>query len=110
MVARRVNTKPVPEKEQPTQPPPILINGLRIAGEKQNISAIGETEIALPELDRDRDQLQIDFVGLSFESGKRFVISIESKALTPTGAHSLSSALSTSSTLRRADTGSSSAR
>src|SRR6266566_3443486 len=52
----------IPEKEQPTQPPPILINDLRIAGEKQNISAIGETEIALPELDRDRNQLQIDNV------------------------------------------------
>jgi ligand-binding sensor domain-containing protein/two-component sensor histidine kinase len=60
----------IPEKEQPTQPPPILINGLRIAGEKQNISAIGETEIALRELDRGRNQLQIDFVGLSFESGE----------------------------------------
>ena len=60
----------VPEPEQTSQPPPVLINGLRLAREKQSVSALGETEILLPELAPDRNQLQIDFVGLSFAPGE----------------------------------------
>jgi ligand-binding sensor domain-containing protein/signal transduction histidine kinase len=60
----------VPEVEQPSLPPPVLINGLRIAGERHTVSPLGETEIALPELASDKNQLQIDFVGLSFASGE----------------------------------------
>src|SRR4030095_11720750 len=50
-------------------PPPILINGLKIAGESQHISALGQTEISILELAPDRNQIQIEFVGLSFSAG-----------------------------------------
>lgn len=49
--------------------PPILINGLRVAGSTQHVSALGEKEISLPDFPADRNQLQIDFVGLSFAPG-----------------------------------------
>ncbi|MGH9966441.1 MAG: ligand-binding sensor domain-containing protein [Pyrinomonadaceae bacterium] len=60
----------VPEAEQPSLPPPILINGLRLAGEKHKVSALGETEIVLPELGSGENQMQIDFVGLSLAPGE----------------------------------------
>jgi ligand-binding sensor domain-containing protein/two-component sensor histidine kinase len=59
-----------PEPAQPAAPPPILIKGLRIAGLPQPISAMGETELHLPELPPSQNQLQIDFVGLSFAPGE----------------------------------------
>jgi two-component sensor histidine kinase len=49
--------------------PPILINGLRVSGSPQHVSALGEREMLLPELPANQNQLQIDFVGLSFTPG-----------------------------------------
>jgi ligand-binding sensor domain-containing protein/signal transduction histidine kinase len=60
----------IPEPDQQAVPPPILITGLRIAGETQPISALGETEIAPVELGADKNQLQIDFVALGFSPGE----------------------------------------
>ncbi len=56
----------------PDEPPaaPILISDLRIAGSQQTISALGEREIFLPDLAADQNQLQINFVGLSFAPGE----------------------------------------
>ncbi len=51
-------------------PPPILLTGLRVAGATQTVSASGETELRLPDLAAGANQLQIDFVGLSFASGE----------------------------------------
>jgi len=51
-------------------PAPILITGLTVAGEQQRVSALGETEINLPDLAPSRNQIQINFVGLSFASGE----------------------------------------
>ena len=59
---------PVPIKD--TRPPPILITGLNVAGEHRTVSAFGETDIALPDLAPDRNQLQIDFVALGFAPGE----------------------------------------
>ncbi len=59
-----------PEPVEPTIPPPILIKGVRVAGTPHNVSAIGETEIYLPELQANENQLEIDFVGLSFAPGE----------------------------------------
>ena len=56
--------------DESAQPPPILITALSVAGERQVVSALGETEISLPDLAADRNQLQIDFVGLSFAPGE----------------------------------------
>jgi signal transduction histidine kinase len=52
-------------------PPPILITGLRIAGDPQPISPLGEVEIAPVELGPYKNQLRIDFVALGFSPGER---------------------------------------
>ena len=56
--------EPAPDLSQP--PPPILIDGLKIGNDSQRISALGETEIPMLELAPDRNQIQIEFIGLSF--------------------------------------------
>ncbi|HMB29282.1 MAG TPA: two-component regulator propeller domain-containing protein, partial [Blastocatellia bacterium] len=59
---------PVPD--EPAQAPPsILISDLYVAGSRQFISALDETEILLPDLAADQNQLQIDFTGLRFAPG-----------------------------------------
>jgi ligand-binding sensor domain-containing protein/two-component sensor histidine kinase len=60
----------VPESDAPPIPPPILITGLRVAGDVQHLSALGETEMAPMELDANRNQLQVDFVALGFSPGE----------------------------------------
>ena len=60
----------MPEPERPSQRPSVFITGLRIAGEKRDISALGETEITLADLDADRNHMQLDFVALSFAAGE----------------------------------------
>jgi ligand-binding sensor domain-containing protein/two-component sensor histidine kinase len=59
-----------PGAEQPSRPPPVEIIGLTIKGEKQNLSALGESAIALRDLTASENQLEINFVGLSFEPGE----------------------------------------
>jgi len=59
-----------PGTDTAAQPPPVLITKLQVAGVKEIISSLGETEIVLPDLAADRNQLQIDFVGLSFAPGE----------------------------------------
>jgi ligand-binding sensor domain-containing protein/signal transduction histidine kinase len=59
-----------PQPDRPQSPLPVLITGLRIGGEPQAISALGETEIAPVELGADNHQLQIDFVALGFSPGE----------------------------------------
>ncbi|MEP6568350.1 MAG: two-component regulator propeller domain-containing protein [Acidobacteriota bacterium] len=58
-----------PGPDPPQQQPPILISGLRIAGNVQSISALGETEISGLALNPTQNQLSIDFVGLGFAAG-----------------------------------------
>jgi two-component sensor histidine kinase len=59
-----------PAPDEPAQAPPsILISDLYVAGSHQFISALDETEILLPDLAADQNQLQIDFTGLSFAPG-----------------------------------------
>ena len=60
----------IPEPEREPLAPPVLITGLRIAGDAQPISALGEVEIAPVEMPPDRNQLQIDFVALGFSPGE----------------------------------------
>jgi signal transduction histidine kinase len=60
----------IPEPVRPPSPPPVLITGLRIAGDEQPVSAVGEIEIAPVELGAERNQLQIDFVALGFSAGE----------------------------------------
>jgi signal transduction histidine kinase/ligand-binding sensor domain-containing protein len=58
-----------PVNERPPASPPIFINGVRVDGVPELISAVGEETVALPNLAPDQNQLQIDFVGLGFGSG-----------------------------------------
>ena len=60
----------VPKPNPSPVPPPILITGLRIAGDERAISALGETYLASTELSADKSQLQIDFVALGFSPGE----------------------------------------
>lgn len=60
----------IPGPDQPQQEPPILISGLRIAGNAQAISALGETEMSGLVLNPNQNQLSIDFVGLGFGAGE----------------------------------------
>jgi signal transduction histidine kinase len=60
----------VPEPDPPQTPPPILISGLRIAGVVQPISQLGETEVPRFDLGPNQNQLNVDFVGLSFAPGE----------------------------------------
>lgn len=60
----------LPEHETPSPPPPILISALRIAASQLNISALGELEVHLPDLAAGANELQIDFLGLSFAPGE----------------------------------------
>ncbi len=48
----------------------VLITGLRVAGEQQLISALGETAVRWHHLTVSQNHLQIDFVGLSFAPGE----------------------------------------
>jgi signal transduction histidine kinase/ligand-binding sensor domain-containing protein len=60
----------LPEPERPPLPPPMLLTGLQVAGAAQQVSALGETEMRLPDLAASASQLQIDFVGLGFAPGE----------------------------------------
>jgi signal transduction histidine kinase len=60
----------IPSPDPPEQRPPILISGLRIAGNALAISALGETEVSGLVLNPPQNQLSIDFVGLGFGAGE----------------------------------------
>ena len=60
----------VPLPEENSYPPRILLGGLRIAGESQTISQLGDSEIEKGELSADQNNLQIDFFGLDFRAGE----------------------------------------
>ncbi len=59
----------VPPEPRPELPPPVLISGLRIAGVQQSISELGETSMTGLRLGANQNQLQIDFIGISFVPG-----------------------------------------
>jgi signal transduction histidine kinase len=47
----------------------VLITALRVAGLPRGVSAVGENEMALPDLPANENQLQVNFIGLNFTSG-----------------------------------------
>ncbi|MEP6819863.1 MAG: two-component regulator propeller domain-containing protein [bacterium] len=59
----------VPATNGSAAPLPILISGLRVAGLSQPLSALGESNVRLSDLVADKNQMQIDFLGLSFAPG-----------------------------------------
>jgi ligand-binding sensor domain-containing protein/signal transduction histidine kinase len=60
----------VPLSEDLKAAPAILITKLSVAGSAQRVSAFGETEMSLPRFAPNQNQVQIDFVGLSFAPGE----------------------------------------
>jgi signal transduction histidine kinase/ligand-binding sensor domain-containing protein len=56
----------VPEPDPASVPPPVYINRLRIGGDDQAISALGETAMAGLKLTPDQNHVQIDFGGIAF--------------------------------------------
>jgi signal transduction histidine kinase len=60
----------LPRPEEVKAAPAILITKLHVAGSAQRVSALGETEVLLPKMSASQNQVQIDFVGLSFAPGE----------------------------------------
>jgi ligand-binding sensor domain-containing protein/signal transduction histidine kinase len=58
-----------PSSDTSSVPPPILINSLRVVGSSQHVSALGQADVSLPDFSAGQNQMQIDFVGLSFAVG-----------------------------------------
>ncbi|HSQ22976.1 MAG TPA: ATP-binding protein, partial [Pyrinomonadaceae bacterium] len=52
------------------EPPTIWLGGLRIAGEKQAVSELGQAELSKGELKYTQNNFQIDFFGLDFHAGE----------------------------------------
>jgi signal transduction histidine kinase/ligand-binding sensor domain-containing protein len=60
----------IPAPAGPSKPPPVAIIGISVGGSPVPLSPLGETEISLPDLPHGRDQVQVEFVGLSFRAGE----------------------------------------
>lgn len=60
----------VPHSERETLPPPILITGLRIAGIGYPLSDLGDSDVAVPQLAANQNNIQIEFAGLSLAAGE----------------------------------------
>ena len=58
-----------PEQDKPLSSSRIIISGLRVAGARQTISELGETEVTIPELSYRQNQVQIDFLSISYAPG-----------------------------------------
>jgi signal transduction histidine kinase/ligand-binding sensor domain-containing protein len=50
--------------------PPVLLGALRIAGEEQAVSELGDAQILTDDLNATRNNLQIEFFGLDFQAGE----------------------------------------
>jgi len=59
-----------PTTNDTTEPPPILISGVQVAGSRQAVSMLGAQEISLPEFGASQNQVEIQYVGLSFGTGE----------------------------------------
>jgi PAS domain S-box-containing protein len=59
----------VPEEERSAAAPPVLLGGLRIAGESRFIPELGSVEISDLELAHTQNNLQLDFFGVDFSAG-----------------------------------------
>ena len=61
----------VPEPVRQRKPPTILITALRVEGEPQSVSIMGEKQIAPLDLRSDQRQLTVDFTGLGASLGEK---------------------------------------
>ena len=58
-------SKLIPEPDAPRPPPPTLISGLRLAGVDYSVSPLGQMDVVAPEQTANRNNLQVDFFGVS---------------------------------------------
>ncbi|MGB7925071.1 MAG: two-component regulator propeller domain-containing protein [Pyrinomonadaceae bacterium] len=56
----------VPVPDPPRAPPPVMINGLRIAGITYGVSELGQAAVNGLELGASQNQIEIDFLGIDF--------------------------------------------
>ncbi len=61
----------IPEPEHGRKPPNVLITNLRVNGEPENISILGETVISPLELSSDQKQISVNFLGLGASLGEK---------------------------------------
>ena len=61
----------VPESARERQPPNALITNLRVNGESQSVSVLGETAISPLGLNSEQKQISVDFVGLGASLGEK---------------------------------------
>lgn len=64
-------TRFVPEPPRPRNPPNILITGLRVEGDPQNVSVLGEASFLTLDLRSDQRQITVDFIGLGASLGEK---------------------------------------
>ena len=62
-------TKLAPAVDGPAEPPPILIQRVRVAGDELPISSMGATEVPKAEFAANKNQFEINFVSLGFRTG-----------------------------------------
>ena len=76
----------IPEPEKQREPPKALLTGLRVNGESQSISVLGETVIPPLELNSDQKQVSVDFLGLGANLGEKlkYEYRLDESAWTPT--------------------------
>ena len=60
----------IPAADRSPANPPIFISGLRIIGNKQPLSELGQTAVDVQELSYAQNQLQVDFFSLNFAPGE----------------------------------------
>ncbi|MEP6849181.1 MAG: two-component regulator propeller domain-containing protein [Acidobacteriota bacterium] len=61
----------VPEPPRTRNPPNVLIMGLRVNGESQSVSVLGESTIPKLKLNSDQKQVSVDFLGLGASPGEK---------------------------------------
>ena len=69
-VSRNTLVRYTPEQKKALVPDTVYIDRVSINGNAQKISALGETEISLPDLSSDQNQVQIHFFALTFGAGE----------------------------------------
>jgi ligand-binding sensor domain-containing protein/two-component sensor histidine kinase len=60
----------VSEPDEPAPPPPTFISAVRLAGQPTPLSRLGQSAVMGLELAANQNQIQIDFLGLSFRTGE----------------------------------------
>lgn len=69
-VSRSTLVRYAPEPKRSVVPQTVYIDKISVNGIPQKISALGETEISLPNLSPNQNQVQIDFFALTFGAGE----------------------------------------